>query len=173
MYTYVEMATLAGAVWGWKLWEFSLVFWLPQITAFVSVTNIAVTGGDNSKESSVHFFFKLCLSLPIYCHNFTHRAALEPGHCSEIVRVTKTSDNQSPDHQPMRARACCLHSLSVLFPLSSWAGALTISMRLWAPLRDSLLFVGSDMSSRCHNIHLNVWQKVYFEIVEKCIMKSY
>ena len=126
--------------WEWKSREFSLVFWMPQITAFVSVTNIAVTGGDNSKESSVHFFFKLCLSLPIYCHNFTHRAALEPSHCSEIVRVTKTSDNQSPDHQPMRARACCLHSLSVLFPLSPWAGRPHNLNETWGTLTRVSLF---------------------------------
>ena len=82
------------------------------------MTNIAVTGEENFKESSVHFFFNLWLSVPIYCHNFTHRVCVRAGPLSGDCQSHKNPDNQSPDHELMRARACCLHSLSVLFPLS-------------------------------------------------------
>ena len=82
------------------------------------MTNIAVTGGENSKESSVHFFFNLWLSVPIYCHNFTHRVCVRARLLSRDCQSHKNPDNQSLDHELMRARACCLHSLSVLFPLS-------------------------------------------------------
>ena len=50
--------------------------------------------------------------------HFTHRVCVRAGPLSRDCQSHKNPDNQSLDHELMRARACCLHSLSVLFPLS-------------------------------------------------------
>ena len=120
----LQLLLTAGKLWtvcyrfhvqfGEKLYRKASVFWLLQITAFVLVTNIAVTGGDNSKESSVHFFLKLWRSLPIYCHNFTHRARTRAGPLSRDCQSHKNPDNQGWDHQGLMLSSFSLRIVPII-----------------------------------------------------------
>ena len=119
--------------------QFSLVFWLLQITAFVLVTNIA----EIISKKALSISSSNCDAHLQFIATISHtEPAPQHGHCLEIVRVTKTLIIRAG----IIMGSCCLHSLSVLFPLFLWAGALTILPRLVAHSRLILAFMYVSIS---------------------------